>query len=40
VEQLRGTAGENQIPGVKIGMSQNIGGSGSNITTHILARED
>ena len=39
VEQLRGEAGENQVPGVKIGMAQNIGGSGSNITTHILARE-
>lgn len=38
VEQLRETAGDNQIPGVKVGMTQNIGGSGSNITTHILSR--
>lgn len=36
VEQLRGQAGKNQIPGAKIGMAQNIGGSGSNILTHIL----
>jgi acetyl-CoA C-acetyltransferase len=36
VQQLRQEAGETQVPGAKIGMSQNIGGSGSNITTHIL----
>ncbi|RPI32635.1 MAG: thiolase domain-containing protein [Chloroflexota bacterium] len=36
VEQLRCQAGKNQIPGAKIGMAQNIGGSGSNIVTHIL----
>lgn len=35
-EQLPGLAGDNQITDVKIGMTQNIGGSGSNITTHIL----
>jgi acetyl-CoA C-acetyltransferase len=38
VQQLRGEAGENQIDGAKIGMSQNIGGSGSNIIAHILKR--
>lgn len=38
VLQLRGEAGNNQIDGAKIGMTQNIGGSGSNIITHILAR--
>ena len=38
VQQLRGEAGENQIPDAKIGMTQNIGGSGSNIVTHILER--
>jgi acetyl-CoA C-acetyltransferase len=36
VQQLRGQAGETQVPGAAIGMSQNIGGSGSNILTHIL----
>lgn len=40
VQQLRGEAGQNQIDGVKNGMAQNIGGSGSNIITHILVRED
>jgi len=38
VQQLRGEAGENQIEGAKIGMAQNIGGSGSNIVTHVLRR--
>ena len=36
VQQLRGEAGENQIPDAQIGMSQNIGGSGSNIIAHIF----
>ena len=36
VQQLRFEAGSNQIDGVEIGMTQNIGGSGSNIITHIL----
>jgi acetyl-CoA C-acetyltransferase len=36
VQQLWGEAGGNQIDGAKIGMAQNIGGSGSNIVTHIL----
>jgi acetyl-CoA C-acetyltransferase len=36
VQQLRGEAGENQIPEARVGMAQNIGGSGSNIVTHIL----
>lgn len=36
VQQLRGEAGENQIEKARIGMAQNIGGSGSNIITHIL----
>lgn len=34
--QLRGEAGATQVPGAKIGMAQNIGGSGSNVATHIL----
>jgi acetyl-CoA C-acetyltransferase len=36
VLQLRCEAGQNQIEGAKIGMAQNIGGSGSSIITHIL----
>ncbi|MEJ2598068.1 MAG: hypothetical protein P8Z00_07015 [Anaerolineales bacterium] len=36
VQQLRGEAGENQISKARIGMAQNIGGSGATIITHIL----
>jgi acetyl-CoA C-acetyltransferase len=36
VQQLRGEAGECQVPGAKVGMAQNIGGSGANIVTHLL----
>lgn len=36
VQQLWGEAGGNQIDGARVGMTQNIGGSGSNIVTHIL----
>jgi acetyl-CoA C-acetyltransferase len=36
VQQLRGEAGETQIADAKIGMAQNIGGSGAAIVTHIL----
>ena len=36
VQQLRGQAGENQITGAQWAMAQNIGGSGSNIITHIF----
>jgi acetyl-CoA C-acetyltransferase len=36
VQQLRGEAGLCQVPGAKIGMAQNIGGSGATIITHIL----
>lgn len=39
VQQLRGEGGETQIPGARVGMAQNIGGSGSNILTHILKVE-
>jgi acetyl-CoA C-acetyltransferase len=37
-QQLLGIAGANQIPDARIAMTQNIGGSGSNIVTHILKR--
>lgn len=36
VQQLRCEAGETQVDGAKIGMAQNIGGSGATIFTHIL----
>lgn len=36
VQQLRGEAGAAQIPNARIGMAQNIGGSGATIITHIL----
>ena len=36
VLQLRGLAGDNQVPAARIGMTQNIGGSGATIITHIL----
>jgi len=36
--QLRGDAGEAQIDGAKTAMTQNIGGSGATIATHILQR--
>jgi len=35
-QQLRGECGETQVDGAKIGMAQNIGGSGATILTHIL----
>ena len=34
--QLRGTAGEGQIDGARVAMTQNIGGSGATVVTHIL----
>jgi acetyl-CoA C-acetyltransferase len=36
VQQLRGLAGKSQVNDAKIGMTQNIGGSGATIITHIL----
>jgi len=36
VQQLRGEAGETQVPNARTGMAQNIGGSGATIITHIL----
>lgn len=34
--QLRGLAGSSQIDGIRVAMTQNIGGSGATIATHIL----
>ena len=39
VQQLRGRAGKNQVPNARIGLTQNIGGSGASVITHILKRE-
>ncbi|MFL7839849.1 MAG: thiolase domain-containing protein [Candidatus Promineifilaceae bacterium] len=37
-QQLRGQAGACQVPDARIGMAQNIGGSGATAVTHILRR--
>lgn len=34
--QLRGEAGDNQVEGAKVGLAQNIGGTGGTAVTHIL----
>ncbi len=39
VQQLRGECNGTQVDGAKIGMAQNIGGSGATIVTHILKAE-
>ncbi len=39
VQQLRGECGATQVAGAKIGMAQNIGGSGATVVTHILRAE-
>jgi acetyl-CoA C-acetyltransferase len=36
VQQLRGQAGANQLSRARLGMTQNIGGSGATVITHIL----
>ena len=38
VQQLRGLAGDNQVKNARLGMAQNIGGSGATVVTHILER--
>jgi acetyl-CoA C-acetyltransferase len=39
IQQLRGEAGDNQVEPARIGMAQNIGGSGATVVTHILANQ-
>jgi len=39
VQQLRGECDKTQVDGARIGMAQNIGGSGATILTHILRAE-
>jgi len=36
VTQLRGDAGERQVNGAKVGLAQNMGGSGGSCTVHIM----
>jgi acetyl-CoA C-acetyltransferase len=36
VQQLRGEAGANQVADARLAMTQNIGGSGATVITHIL----
>ncbi|OGG24100.1 hypothetical protein A3A79_02800 [Candidatus Gottesmanbacteria bacterium RIFCSPLOWO2_01_FULL_43_11b] len=38
VEQLRGNAGARQVKGAKIGLAQNVGGSGATAVVHILCK--
>jgi acetyl-CoA C-acetyltransferase len=38
-QQLRGECGKGQVEGARVGMAQNIGGSGATIVTHILQAE-
>ncbi|HVZ36004.1 MAG TPA: beta-ketoacyl synthase N-terminal-like domain-containing protein [Polyangiaceae bacterium] len=38
--QLTGTAGKNQVPDAEIAMTQNVGGTGATVITHILERCD
>jgi acetyl-CoA C-acetyltransferase len=40
VQQLRGEAGANQVANARLGMTQNIGGSGATIVTHIFERAE
>jgi acetyl-CoA C-acetyltransferase len=37
-DQLRGTAGKRQVADAKIGLCQNMGGSGASSVVHILGR--
>lgn len=36
--QLRGEAGARQVPGVEVGLTHNVGGSGASCTVHIFRR--
>jgi len=38
VEQLRGEAGKRQVEGARIGMTENMGGTGGSCVVHILAK--
>ena len=38
VQQLRGEAGRRQVDGAEIGMTQNVGGTGATVVSHIFRR--
>jgi len=38
--QVTGQAGPNQVPNARVGMAQNVGGTGATVLTHILERID
>lgn len=38
--QITGRAGPNQVPNARVGMTQNVGGTGATVITHILERLD
>ena len=38
VQQLRGEAGRRQVEGAEIGMTQNVGGTGATVVSHIFGR--
>ncbi|HJJ47801.1 MAG TPA: thiolase domain-containing protein [Methanocorpusculum sp.] len=38
VQQLRGEAGRRQVEGAQTGMTQNVGGTGATVVTHIFGR--
>jgi acetyl-CoA C-acetyltransferase len=38
IEQLRGEAGKRQVKRAEIGLTHNVGGSGSTVVVHILSR--
>jgi acetyl-CoA C-acetyltransferase len=37
-EQLQGKAGDRQVPGARVGLAQNMGGSGASSAVHIFQR--
>lgn len=39
ITQLRGEAGKNQVKNAHIGMTQNIGGTGATVVTHLFAND-
>jgi acetyl-CoA C-acetyltransferase len=39
VTQLRGCAGENQVPDAGVALVQNIGGTGATVASHVLVRD-
>jgi hypothetical protein len=38
-QQLTGAAGANQVKGAEVAMTQNIGGAGASVYTHVFVKE-